>query len=93
MSRDLFGYLRRKKLDSLLFRIANVIRVMFDRNEPVMTVPVVRTNGIYPKQGKVTISAWNLSDLAYMAICETNDFGDIEPLPDHLVALCNFFLL
>src|SRR5664280_1733829 len=65
---------------------------MFDRNEPVMSVPVVRVDGLYPRAGNVTVTAWNLSDLAYLAIQESSDFQAIEPSVHDLVALCNLFL-
>jgi len=92
VKRDLFWYLRRSKLDHLLFLIADAIRGMFDHNEPVMTVPAVQLDGLYPRSGNVTVTAWNLSDLAYLAIRESNDFQAREPSVHDLVALCNLFL-
>ena len=92
MSRDLFWHLRSTKLDHLLFLIANAIRGMFDRNEPVMSVSAVRVDGFYPRSGNVTVTAWNLSDLAYLAIRESSDFQAREISVHDLVALCNLFL-
>jgi hypothetical protein len=93
VSRDLFWYLRRSKLDNLLFLIADAIRGMFSRNQPIMSVSAVKVGGLYPRTGNVTITAWNLSDLAYLAICESNDFRAHEPSAHDLVALCNLFLV
>lgn len=39
------------KLDSLLLLIANAIRGMFDRNEPVMNIPAVRLDGFVLQEG------------------------------------------
>jgi hypothetical protein len=92
VSRDLSWYLCRTRLEHLLFLIANAIRGMFDRNEPVMNIGAVRFDGLYPRKGSVTVTAWNLSDLAYLAIRESNDFRTWEPSVHDLVALCNLFL-
>lgn len=92
MSKELFRHLRRAKLDSVLLLIANAIRGMFGRNEPVTTIPVRRSQGIFHQEGEVTVAAWNLSDLAYLAIRETSDFQTWEPSVHDLVGLCNFFL-
>lgn len=92
MSRELFRHLRRAKLDTLLLLIANAIRGMFNRNEPIMNVPVIRSDGPVHQEGNVTVTAWNLSDLAYLAIRESNDFQAWEPSVHDLVGFCNFFL-
>ncbi len=65
---------------------------MFSRNSAVETVPVVRTVGPLQQRGKVTLTAWNLSDIAYFAIRETHDFQDWSPSVHDLVAICNEFL-
>lgn len=93
MSQELFRHLGRAKLDSILLLIANVIRGMLDRNEPVMTIPVKRFQGLLHQKGQVTVTAWNLSDLAYLAICESSDFQIWEPSVHDLMGLCNFFLV
>ncbi len=92
MSRELFRHLRRAKLDILLSLIANTIREMFNRDESVKTIPVVRFDGPVHQAGNVTVTAWNLSDLAYLAIQESSDFHTWEPSVDDLIGLCNFFL-
>lgn len=89
----LFRYLRRAKLDSLLLGIANIIRGMFSRDEPIMNISAVRVNGLLPRKGNVTVKAWSLSDLAYLAIRETHDFQTWEPSVHDLVALCNEFTI
>jgi hypothetical protein len=65
---------------------------MFHRNESVMTVPVTRSQGILHQRGKITVTAWNLSDLAYFAIRESSDFQTWEPSVHDLIRLCNLFL-
>jgi len=92
ISRELFRHLGRAKLDSILLLIANAIRGMFHRNEPVMTIPVTRFQGLLHQEGKITVTAWNLSDLAYLAIRESSDFQTWEPSVHDLMGLCNFFL-
>ncbi|MGA2379944.1 MAG: hypothetical protein ABSG85_11620 [Spirochaetia bacterium] len=62
---------------------------MFERNEPVMTVPAVRLDGLAPVPGNVTVASWSLSDLAYLAIRESNDFAPRVTSVHDLVALCN----
>lgn len=89
---ELFRYLRRIKLDRLLLLIANEIRGMFNRNEPMRNIPVRRFNGPLYQKGNVTFAAWNLSDLAYLAIKESNDFQTLEPSFNDLVGLCNLIL-
>jgi hypothetical protein len=92
MSDEMFHYLRRIKLDSLLILIANEIGGMFERNKPMINIPVIRFNGPLYQKGNVTVLAWNLSDLAYLAIQKSNDFRKIEPSSNDLVTLCNLFL-
>jgi hypothetical protein len=62
---------------------------MFERNEPVMTVPATRIDGLVPVKGNVTVAAWSLSDLAFYAIRESNDFRTKNTTVHDLVALCN----
>lgn len=85
----LFRLLRNCKLDHLLIQIGNALRGMFERNEPVMTVPTVRYDGLAPVKGKVTVASWALSDLAYYAIRESSDFASQTTSIHDLVALCN----
>jgi hypothetical protein len=92
MSGEIFRYLHRTKLDRLLLLIANEIRGMFNRNESMRNIPVIRFDGPLHQKGNVTITAWNLSDLAYLAIKESNDFRALEPSVNHLIGLCNLFL-
>ena len=92
MQAGLFHHLGRAKLDSTLLLISDAIRGMFGRKEPIMHVPVLRSCGPLRQKGKVTITAWDLSDLAYLAIRESNDFQPWEPSVHDLVGLCNFFL-
>jgi len=92
MGGEMFRYLRRIKLDQLLLLIANEIRGMFNENKPFKNIPVIRYEGPLCQRGKVTVTAWNLSDLAYLAIRESNDFQRLEPSIGDLVGLCNFFL-
>lgn len=65
---------------------------MFNQNKPLKNIPVIRFDGPLYQKGKVTVTAWNLSDLAYLAIKESNDFRTLEPSVHDLVGLCNFFL-
>jgi hypothetical protein len=92
MKAGLFHHLGRAKLDSTLLLISDAIRGMFGRKEPIMHVPVLRSCGPLRQKGKVTITAWDLSGLAYLAIRESNDFQPWEPSVHDLVGLCNFFL-
>lgn len=92
MSQELFRHLKRAKLDHLLVLIASQIIDMFNRNEPVLNIPVVRFDRSVHQKGNVTITAWNLSDLAYLAIRESNDFQLWEPSVHDVVGLSNFFL-
>ena len=61
----MFRHLRRIKLDKLLLLIAEEIRGMFNQNKPLKTIPVIRLDGPLYQRGNVTVTAWNLSDLAY----------------------------
>lgn len=92
MSGEMFHYLRRIKLDRLLLLIAKEIRGMFNRNQPMRNIPVIRFDGPLYQKGNVTVTAWNLSDLAYLSIKASNDFRTLEPSVNDLVGLCNFFL-
>ena len=87
-----FQLIRRAKLDILLFRIAEAVRGMFSRNTPIETVPVTRVDGPLQQEGNVTVTAWNLSDIAYLAICESHDFRSWEPSVHDIVAICNEFI-
>ena len=89
---ELFLHLRRFKLDQLLMLIANEIRRMFNENKPMKNIPVIRYHGPIYEKGKVTVTAWNMSDLAYLAIQKTNDFRGSGPSINNLVELCNLFL-
>ena len=89
---EMFRHLRRIKLDQLLRLIADEIRGMFNLNKPMKDVPVIRYYGPLYEKGKVTVTAWNLSDLAYLAIQESSDFQELEPSINNLIELCNFFL-
>lgn len=70
-------------------QIGNAMRGMFERNEPVMTIPAVRIDGLAPVHGNVTVASWSLSDLAYLAILYSNDFAPKFTSVHDLVALCN----
>jgi hypothetical protein len=85
----LFRLLGTCKLDHLLVQIGNALRGMFERNEPVMTVPAVRFDGPTPVKGNVTVASWALSDLAYYAILQSNDFASSTTSVHDLVGLCN----
>ena len=89
---EIFRHLHRIKLDQLLLLIGNEIRGMFNRNEPMRNIPVRRFAGPLYQKGNVTVAAWNLSDLAYLAIKESNDFRALEPSFNDLVGLCNLIL-
>ncbi len=88
----LFKYLRTTKLDHFLVLVANALRGMFERNEPVMKVPAIQYGGLIPVKGNIDVAAWSLSDVAYFAIRETNDFGTRIISVHDLVALCNEFI-
>jgi hypothetical protein len=70
-----FQLLRQCKLDHLLQQIGNAMRGMFERNEPVMSVPAARLDELAPAAGNVTVASSALSDLAYYAIKESSDFA------------------
>jgi len=78
--------------NNLLVLIADEIRGMFNQNKPLKNIPVIRFDGPLYQKGKITVTAWNLSDLAYLAIKESNDFRTLEPSVNDLLELCNFFL-
>jgi hypothetical protein len=92
MRGEIFRHLRRIKLDKLLMLIRNEIRGMFNQNKPMSNVNAIRFNGPLYQKGKITVTAWNLSDLAYLAIKESNDFRALEPSVNDLMGLCNLFL-
>jgi len=92
MGGELLRYVGKTKLDSTLVLIGNMIRGMFKRNKPVITVPVRHTQGLLHQAGNITVTAWNLSDLAYLAIRESSDFETWTPSIHDLMGLYNLFL-
>jgi len=88
-----FSELRKFKLDELLFLIGELTRLMFDEDKPVRNIPFERRHGLLKQSGRVTVTAWNLHDMAYLSICETNDFRGRRPTEHDLVNLCNEFLI
>jgi hypothetical protein len=65
--------LRKLKLDDALRNAGDYTRIMLIRDEPVHDF-IVRDRMLLKKY-KITVAAWNLSEVAYHAIMTTNDYG------------------
>ena len=65
--------LRKLKLDDALRNAADYTRIMLSRDEPVHDF-IVRDRMLLKKY-KITVAAWNLSEVAYHAIIAANDYG------------------
>jgi len=88
---ELENALRKYKLDELLLNIGARIRKLYDDQEPVVTETIELQQGSVVRRGSVTLTAWQLSDLAYLSILHTNDFAQLIPSRKTVVELMNFY--
>ncbi|MGA2766011.1 MAG: hypothetical protein ABSG17_21940 [Spirochaetia bacterium] len=87
MDRALKSY----KLDALLLAIGTLIRSMFERGSAVGQAILEERVATFVRRGPVTMTAWHLSDLAYLAIQNTHDFAQHVARPPDVVELMNLF--
>lgn len=85
---ELENSLRKYRLDELLLNIGARIRKAYNEQKPVILETLEQQGSI---RGSVTLAAWQLSDLAYLAILHTHDFAHFRPSPKNIVELMNFF--
>lgn len=88
---DVEHSLQRFKLDTLLRLIGTRIRKQFDLQKPIENEILEQRDGLLVRRGPLTITAWQLSDLAYLAILKSNDFGLRIPKEKDLLNLVNLF--
>lgn len=89
---DIENSLRRYKLDNLLRLIGMRVRRQFDEGKPVTEEILEQRDGPLVRRGPLTITAWYLSDLAYLAIKNSHDFALRIPSEKDLLELMNLFL-
>lgn len=85
----LYRRLRHYRLSPLIRLIGSLSRQMFLQQQPHFTVSAVRHDRLVAVEGKVGISAWGLCNLAYLAVCATNDFNGKTPNQNDLISLIN----
>ncbi|MDQ7838392.1 MAG: hypothetical protein RDU59_07850 [Thermodesulfobacteriota bacterium] len=88
---DIEGALRRYILDELLLLIGTRIRQLYDDQKPIAEETLEQQHGLLVRRAPVTLTAWQLSDLAYLAILHTHDFASRMPSREDLVELMNLF--
>lgn len=88
---DIEQSLRRYRLDGLLHLIGTRIRKQFDEMKPITEEMIEQRDGILVRRGRLTIAAWQLSDLAYLAILNSHDFAHRIPSEKDLLELMNLF--
>lgn len=84
--------LKSAKLDSLLIKIADMARCMFDSDKAYLDIKARRMGRLVPVVGNIIVTAWGLADIAYQAICNTSDFAPIEPDDSFLISLYNEYI-
>jgi len=88
---ELENAIRRYRLDELLLNIGAQIRQLFDDQKPIATEMLELQQGSVVRRGPVTLTAWHLSDLAYLSILHTHDFANRTPTQKTIVELINLF--
>ena len=88
---DFENTLRRYRLDKLLLHIGTRIRQFYDGQEPIVNETLEQQQGLLLSRGSVTLTAWQLSDIAYYAILHTHDFAPLSPGSKTIVELMNLF--
>lgn len=83
--------LRNYRLDALLALIGERIRQQFHQRKPITEEELVQRQGALVRRGLFTITAWQLSDLAYLAIMHTHDFAQRTPTNREVLELMNLF--
>ncbi|MBE3144189.1 MAG: hypothetical protein IMZ61_09740 [Planctomycetes bacterium] len=83
--------LKNYKLDDLLLSIGSRIRSYFIIRNPIGAEILEQREAGLVRRGRVTMAAWQLSDLAYQAILHTHDFASRIPTDRDIVNLMNLF--
>jgi hypothetical protein len=86
---DLEQATKRFRLDHLLLSIGSRITRLFHAGSPVQTDILVQHDGLLSRRKPVTTTAWQLSELAFLATTWTHDFADRSPRAGDLVDLMN----
>jgi hypothetical protein len=79
------------KLDELLLNIGTRIRQLYDDQNPIATEMLELRQGLVVQRAPVTLTAWHLSDIAYLSILHTHDFANRIPSQKTIVELINLF--
>ena len=87
---DLQNTLQKYKLDELLVHIGDRIRQLYNNQKPVAQETLQQQNPLFSK-GSVSLTAWQLSDLAYLAILHSHDFALLMPNRKTVIELVNLF--
>lgn len=66
--------LKKYKLDNLLLLIGETSRKMLIQNSSLKKVPWIRFFGRIKQAGTMLVTSWELTDISYYAICNSNDY-------------------
>lgn len=86
---NLFTKLKNFRLNELLLHISTLLKDMFLAQKPFFEIDVIQKGNFYDKKGRVTFTAWQLTDLAFLAINHTNDFAKYSPTKNDIIDLMN----
>jgi hypothetical protein len=84
--------IKRFQLTDLLVQIGELSRFLFHKDSSILEVPFTQIVGPYQRRGSITVTAWWLVDIAYLAIANTNDFARSVPSRQDLMQICSEFI-
>ena len=88
-SNPLAKELKKLKLDELLLLLANQSKDLFQNNTAIKFLELTRRIGTLSGKMFQPLTAWNLADLSYLAILNSNDYRSKSPYENDIYILNN----
>ena len=87
-----YEYLRKFKLDNLIYVFSNTSRLMFNEEKFFDQLHFSNSIGSFNiDRGQITVTAWSLNDIVYHAVMSTNDYRGKSVTNSDFLNICNAF--